>query len=127
MTNLKNSTEGLKTGTGSPVRTPRKKQEEILAALARSGMTKRQFAASEGMRFSTLVRWAGKARRREKEAGASRQVPKVNWVEAVAENANEDDRLNIDLGGGVRLQVGTPRQAALAGEIIRALGVVRQC
>ena len=34
MTNLKNATEGLKTGTGSPVRTPRKKQEEILAALA---------------------------------------------------------------------------------------------
>ena len=127
MTNLKNATEGLKTGTGSPVRTPRKKQEEILAALARSGMTKRQLAVSEGMRFSTLVRWAGKARRREKEAEAPRQVLKVNWVEAVAENANEDDRLNIDLGGGVRLQVGTPRQAALAGEIIRALGVVRPC
>ena len=79
------------------------------------------------MRFSTLVRWAGKARRRGKDAGASIQAPKVNWVEAVAERANEDEKLNIELGGGVRLQVATPRQAALAGEIIRALGVVRPC
>ena len=51
----------------------------------------------------------------------------MKWVEATVENGSEGEALIVEIGKNVRMQVSNTRQAALAGEIIRALGVVRPC
>ena len=128
MTITKSTIQEAKSGQDSLGRTQRKKQEEVLAAYARSGQTRREFAASVGMKHATLARWAGKARRREKAVGAAAiQGPRVNWVEAVAESGAEGGTLIVEMAGGVRLQVTTTRQAELAGAVIRAMGEGRPC
>ena len=63
MTITQGTSEVLKIDTVGRVRTPREKQEEILAAYGGSGMTGQQFAGFCGVKYSTLMSWVGKARR----------------------------------------------------------------
>ena len=131
MTNTQSSNEVvLKVDTLGRVRTPREKQEAILSAYGGSGMTGRQFAAYVGVKYSTLMSWVGKGR---KERGAGQEIcakpPAVSWVEATLEpeSSGKGDGLSIEIGRGVRLEVFNSRQAALAGEVIRSLEVMRPC
>lgn len=117
----------LKVEGGGRVRTPKRKQEEVVAAYEASGMTGARFAASCGVKYSTLMRWVAEHGRRKfptVEAGAGSR-----WVEAVMEreDVREDVGLAVEIGPFVRLRVANRRQAELAGEVLRALGVAGRC
>ena len=130
MTNTQSCKEVvLKVDTEGRVRTPKEKQEEILAAYGGSGMTGQQFAAFCGVKYSTLMSWVGKARRANKRGGEPSKPAGMSWVEATLEpgRSGNEEGLIIEIGNGVRLEVFISRQAALAGEVIRSLEVVRPC
>ena len=129
MTTTQGTSEVLKIDTVGRVRTPREKREEILAAYGASGMTGQQFAGFCGVKYSTLMSWVGKARRANKPGGELIKPTGMNWVEATVEpeRTGSGEGLIIEIGNGVRLEVFNSRQAALAGEVIRSLEVVRPC
>jgi len=83
MTNTQSGKEVvLKVDTEGRVRTPKEKQEEIVAACGGSGMTGQQFAAFCGVKYSTLMSWVGKARRANKPGGETGKPGGLSWVEA---------------------------------------------
>ena len=112
------------------VRTPREKREQILDEYERSGMTGAAFAAMVGMKYPTLASWV--QQRRKHGAGATEAVPgAVRWVEAVAETESmgaavaRGRGMRVQIGAGVWLEVTNGEQAGWAGEMLRAMGVVR--
>ncbi|MFA6039861.1 MAG: hypothetical protein WC698_06390 [Candidatus Peribacteraceae bacterium] len=129
MTNTQSSSEVLKIDTVGRVRTPKEKREETVAAYRGSGMTGQQFAAYSGVKYSTLMNWVGKARRAQMPVQEVCKTSELNWVEAMVEDgcSGQGEALSVEIGGTVRMRIVSSRQAALAGEIIRGLGVVRPC
>ena len=129
MTNTQSSTGILKVDTEGRVRTPKAKQEEILSAYGGSGMTGRQFAQYAGVKYSTLMNWLGKSRRARSAGQEICKAPGLSWVEAMVEEggSGQGEALSVEIGSSVRMRVTSPRQAALAGEVIRSLGVMRPC
>jgi hypothetical protein len=92
-------------------------------------MTGQQFAAFCGVEYSTLMSWIGRARRANKAGVERDKSAGMSWVEATLEpgSSGKGDGLSIEIGRGVRLEVFNSRQAALAGEVIRSLEVMRPC
>ena len=128
MTITPNTNEVLKVDTLGRVRTPQSKREEILSAYAGSGMTGQQFAAYVGMKYSTLMSWIGDARRKSAPVeGKKASASALSWVEAMVEDDIEGEALSVEIGGEVKMRVATKKQATMAGEIIRSLGVLRAC
>jgi transposase-like protein len=120
--------EILKVDEAGRVQMPPGKREAMLREYDRSGMTGAQFARFVGVRYSTLMYWLQK---RRKEAGPSEQTAQPahpGWLEARVEGEMPKcEKLVVEVGGGVRLLVGSRTQAALAGEVLRAMGLVRGC
>ena len=122
--------EILKVDEVGRVRTPPEKREAMVAEYDRSGMTGAQFARFVGVRYSTLMYWLQK---RRKEAGQSEQMvtPRQDhpgWLEARVEGeVPKSENVVVEMGGGVRMLVGNRAQAALAGELLRAMGLGRGC
>ena len=122
--------EILKVDEVGRVRTPPEKREAMLAEFNRSGMTGAQFARFVGVRYSTLMYWL---QRRRKETGQSEQMatPRQDhpcWLEARVEGeVPKSESIVVEMGGGVRVLVGNRRQAALTGEVLRAMGLGRGC
>lgn len=130
MTNKQSGKEVvLKVDTEGRVRTPKEKQEEILAAYWGSGMTGRQFASFCGVKYATLMSWVGKARRANKSGVETDRPAGMSWVEATLEpgSRGKGEGLSIEIGRGIRLEVFNSRQAVLAGEVIRSLGEMGPC
>jgi hypothetical protein len=81
------------------------------------------------VRYSTLMYWL---QRRRKETGQGEQVatPRQDhpgWLEARVEGEiSKSENIVVEIGGGVRMVVNRA-QAALAGELLRAMGLVRGC
>ena len=102
----------------------------MLAEYDRSGMTGAQFARFVGVRYSTLMYWL---QRRRKETGQGEQMatPRPDhpgWLEARVEGeVPKSENIVVEMGGGVRMLVGNRTQAALAGEVLRAMGLGRGC
>lgn len=92
-------------------------------------MTGQQFASYAGVKYSTLMNWLGKSRRAHKPVEEIGKTSELSWVEAMVEDgcSGHGESLSVEIGGSVRMRVTSPRQAALAGEVIRSLGVVRPC
>ena len=58
--------------------------------------------------------------------GRSQDHPR--WLEARVEGeVPKSENLVVEMGGGVRVLVGNRAQAALAGELLRAMGLGRGC
>ena len=89
-------------------------------------MTGAQFARFTGVRYPTLMNWLQK---RRKEAGqsdqmAARSQDHPRWLEARVEGeAPKSENMVVEIGGGVRVFVGNRAQAALAGELLRTMGL----
>jgi hypothetical protein len=70
-------------------------------------------------------------RRKETERGEQTATPRQDdprWLEARVEGeVPKSENIVLDMGGGVRMLVGNRRQAALAGEVLRAMGLGRGC
>ena len=122
------TTQVLKVDEAGRVQTPREKRGEIVAAFESSGMTGRQFATYCGVRYSTLMCWVKRYRKKKRATGTEVVLGK-RWVEAVVERKvpREEAVLDVEIGTGVRLRVSSLRQAELAGEILRAMGVAGPC
>ena len=132
MTVMEPGSEILKVDEVGRVRTPPEKREALLAEFDRSGMTGAQFARFAGVRYPTLMNWLQK---RRKEAGQSeqmaarrQQVDHPRWLEARVEGeVAKSENIVVEMGCGVRMHVGSHAQAALAGEVLRAMGLSRGC
>jgi transposase-like protein len=130
MTVIEPGLEILKVDEVGRVRTPPEKREALLAEYDRSGMTGAQFARFSGVRYPTLMNWLQK---RRKEAGqndqmAARSQDHPRWLEARVEGeVPKSENIVVEMGGGVRVLVGNGTQAALAGELLRAMGLGRGC
>lgn len=123
--------EILKVDEAGRVQMPSGKREAMLAEYDRSGMTGAQFARFVGVRYSTLMYWLQK---RRKEAGRGEPRERTarpdhpRWLEARVEgDVPKCENLVVEVGGEVRMLVGSRTQAALAGEVLRAMGMVRGC
>ena len=130
MTVMEPGSEILKVDEVGRIQTPPEKREALLAEYDRSGMTGAQFARFSGVRYATLMSWL---QRRRKEAGCSEQVTtpgpdQPRWLEARVEGeVPKSENLVMEMGGGIRMLVGNRTQAALAGELLRAMGLGRGC
>ena len=130
MTVMEPGSEILKVDEVGRIQTPPEKREALLAEYERSGMTGAQFARFSGVRYATLMYWL---QRRRKEAGRSEQMATPGpdhprWLEARVEGeVPKSENLVVEMGGGVRMLVGNRTQAALAGELLRAMGLGRGC
>ena len=130
MTVMEPGSEILKVDEVGRVQTPPEKREAMLAEYDRSGMTGAQFARFVGVRYSTLMYWLQK---RRKEAGhgeqiATRRQDHPRWLEARVEGeVPKSENIVVEVGGGIRMQVGNHTQAVLAGEVLRAMGLNRGC
>ena len=130
MTVMEPGSEILKVDEVGRVRTPPAKREAMLAEYGRSGMTGAQFARFVGVRYSTLMYWL---QRRRKEAGPTGQMAtpmpgiRVGWKREWRVRFPSLRTSWWKIGGGVRMVVGNKAQAALAGELLRAMGLVRGC
>ena len=99
----------------------------MLAEYERSGMTGAQFARFVGVRYSTLMHWLQKRRKQtaQGEHAASSQKDHPGWLEAHVEGeVPEPENVVVELGGEIRMLVGSRTQAALAGEVLRRWGWV---
>lgn len=116
----------LKIDEAGRVQTPREKRAEIVAAYESTSMTGRQFAAYCGVKYSTLMCWAKRYRKKKRSACTEVTLGR-KWVEAVVEEKASAEELHVEIGTGVRLRVGSLRQAALAAEILRMMEVAGRC
>lgn len=110
------------------VRTPRTKQEEILAEYDRSGMSGQQFAKYHGIKYQTFATWVQKRRKRESAGVAGASAPVLGWVEAEVGSADSEGSqvcasLVVELGRGAALRVGDEKEAKLAATLLGYLGV----
>jgi transposase-like protein len=127
---MESGSEILKVDEVGRVRTPPEKRKAMLAEYERSGMTGAQFARFVGVRYSTLMYWLQKRRKEagqgEERASSGKDHPR--WLEARVEGeVSRSEKLVVEMGAGIRMLVSNRRQAALAGEVLRAMGLVRGC
>ena len=130
MTVMEAGSEILKVDEVGRVRTPPEKRQALLTEFDRSGMTGAQFARFSGVRYPTLMNWVQK---RRKEAEPNEQIvvereDQPRWLEARVEGEiPKSENIVVEIGGGVRMVVGNRAQAALAGELLRAMGLGGGC
>jgi transposase len=113
------------------VRMPAARREQLLDEFERSGLNGKKFAELAGIKYQTFATWAQK-RRRQREAEVTAKVPptateKVNWLEAVVEQARDtvvkagDSVLVLKLPGGSWVEISDVKQVSLAVALVRAL------
>jgi hypothetical protein len=113
------------------VRMPAARREQLLDEFERSGLSGKGFAALAGIKYQTFATWAQK-RRRQREAEVIAKVPpaaaeKVNWLEAVVEQARDpvvkagESGLVLKLPGGAWVEISDVKQVLLATALVRAL------
>jgi transposase-like protein len=130
MTVMESGSEILKVDEVGRVRTPPEKREAMLAEYERSGMTGAQFARFVGVRYSTLMYWLQKRRQQagQSEEMANSRKDHPRWLEARVEgDLSPSEELVVEMAGGVRMLVSNRTQAALAGEVLRAIGLSQGC
>ena len=119
----------LKVDKAGRVWTPREQREAALDEFERSGMPAAKFAERIGVKYSTFATWAHQ-RRKERVCGDAVQERRgepaaLRWVEAVPEGGRPPAAaraLVVHLQCGARMEIGDASQAALAAELLRALG-----
>jgi transposase-like protein len=110
----------LKTDRAGRVRTPRERQQQIVAEWKSSGVSAMRFAEAIGVKYQTLTSWI----RRHGGRGEA-MVPDAapRWLEmAVApEPVRPAPGLRVELPGGAALVVGDVGHIPLAIQLLRAL------
>jgi hypothetical protein len=129
MTSLNAEAEVLKSDERGRVRVPVGRREALLDEFEASGMSGARFARMAGVNYATFANWAAKRRKLRREAGAgnaSSGMSGVRLMEAVvsgepAQTTASSCGLQIQLPGGVRMQVDSPMQLRMAAELLRML------
>ncbi len=112
---------------GRMQRTP-EQREGILDEYERSGLSGPKFAALCGVKYQTFAHWLLRRKNRHradpKHPGQPRRKAstQVSWLEAsVQPTAGSSAGLLLQLPGGVRAQISSHCQIALAAALLRAL------
>jgi hypothetical protein len=108
---------------------PAHKREALLDEFEKSGLSGAKFAALSGLKYSTFACWA-QQRRGQREASATtakraHKTEQVAWLEAVvqearAQAATKSGSLVLHLPGGIRAELASTGEVALAAAPIRA-------
>jgi hypothetical protein len=109
-------------------------RETLLDEFEHSGLKGAQFARAVGVKYQTFAHWVQQRRHLRGEYEARNGKTGLRWVEAVvtasaisagesADVAMQAEVLTVQLQGGVRLLVASPRQASLAAHLIQALNL----
>jgi transposase-like protein len=117
-----NTEQLLKVDVAGRVWTPRKMREGVLDEFERSGMAATEFAARLGVKYSTFANWV-QQRRRQRQAGKPPALPRL--VEAVVAQPEASPSIRavvVHLPCGARMEIADGVQAAIAAELLRALG-----
>ena len=104
--------------TKGRVRASEEQRRAILAEFERSGLSAAQFARRSGLKYSTFAGWLQRYRRRKRP----RLKSAVRLLEAVVGPAPLNPALELQLPGGVRLEIREASQVALVVALVRALG-----
>ena len=127
MTVMEPGSEILKVDEVGRVWTPAEKREALLAEFDRSGMTGAQFARFSGVKYSTLMNWLQKRRKKTGQMVSAEQ-DHPGWLEArVQVGIPNSENIEVEIGCEIRMLVGSHAQGALAGELLRAMGLGRGC
>ena len=138
MTNTTSAEEVLKTDVLGRVKTLRAWQEVLLDEFERSWVSGLKFAALVGINYQTFATWVQRRRRERGNSplrAKSRPAPTIGAVEPLrlleavvkeASLATTGKPLRVRLPCGTQQEVRDVRQAALAAELLRTLGV-RPC
>jgi transposase-like protein len=140
---MTNTTEEqiLKVDTKGRVKTPRERQEMLVAEFGRSGMSGVQFAKWAGIKYGTFATWVQKHRRQtgtktgpEAAPTLGEAKPVVQWVEAVMAHGGEpmsggsaQGRLLMHGPGGWRLELTEEVHVVWAAKLMRQLEGPRTC
>ena len=108
------------------VKTPRDRQESILAEFDRSGMSGIGFARHYGIKYPTFAAWVLK---RRKNQTCKQSVPRaegLRFVEAVVDSVNatypkSGAGLRVELPGGAHLEMIHEGQAGLVAHLLKTL------
>jgi hypothetical protein len=136
--------EVLKTDVMGRVRVKRARREALLDEFERSGASAQAFANLVGVKYQTFASWVQKRRRARKQYSPKQQVEALpapptstgafRLLEAVVESGparaaavENGESLCVHLPGGAWIEVRASRQAALAAELLKALGSTRLC
>jgi len=103
--------------TKGRVRTSKEQRRVILAEFERSGLSAAQFARQSGLKYSTFAGWRQRYRQRKRPGLKSA----VRLLEAVVAPTPLILPLQLQLPGGVRLQVHEASQVPLVVALVRAL------
>jgi len=103
--------------TRGRVRVSKEQRRDILAAMTRSGESVPRFAKRIGLKYSTLARWVQFSRRPKRP----RRQPQLQLLEAVVASEPLGPVLQVQLPGGVRLELRDVSQVPLAAALVRAL------
>jgi hypothetical protein len=117
----------LKQDSRGRVRTSAARREQLLDEFEHSGLSGPKFAELVGVKYQTFATWVQKRKRKGGSASSEGKVPapaRVKWLEAVVGSSPATaagSPLELQLPGGVRLEVADEKQAVLAAILVRAL------
>ena len=103
--------------TQGRLRTCKEQRRVILAEFERSGASAAQFARRTGLKYSTFAAWVQRHRRRKRLGSKS----PVRLLEAVISSTPLLSTLEVQLPGGVRLEIRDASQVPLVAALVRAL------
>lgn len=124
----------LKSDALGRVRTPASDREAILDAFEESGLSGAAFARAHGIKYCTFATWRQKRKKQRGEYPITRSQTSESdsgnspftFLEVIpgehSKSATPDrteSRITIDLGGGMKMDITSESQAALAARFIR--------
>lgn len=121
----------LKTDVLGRIKTPKEQREQLLDEFERSGLSGCKYAQLVGVKYQTFATWLQK---RKRAHGGYSKVParriakaeSVRWLEAVVQEAKAAgdgpaETIVLEVRGGGRVQISSPRQVSLAAALLREL------
>jgi hypothetical protein len=119
----------LKVDKRGRVRSTPEQRAGVLAEFDRSGLSGTKFCAVAGVNYQTFAAWLGKRRRASNPPSGTKVARKpgpassggpMRWVEAVVGGGSKA-ALMVEIGGGMRLEIGSAAQVPLAGQLLKVL------
>lgn len=95
-------------------------REEVLDAYEASGMSGPAFARHCGLKYPTFAGWVAR-RRRGKEGGVPNRSRTAGFLLAEFSDGLAEAPLRVTLPGGAAAELGSPSQAALLADLLKAL------
>ncbi len=137
MTSTSETHNVLKTDTRGRVRVPAERREALLDEFDRSGLSGVKFAELAGVKYPTFALWAQKRRKARQSQTGGTSAPETSAPAPVAapaairlfevfneaaDSGGSSSGLTIDLPGGAKVRLDSPRQLRLTAELLQLLG-----